>query len=83
MARVASCSQRATVAPVEGRRAGTTGGGGVVVGVLLILGVGGFVSGLCGAVNYLETGNLIAGSPKVFAPLLKLVQDKLPDTIRG
>ncbi len=33
--------------------------------------------------TYLETGNLIAGTPKVFAPLLKLAEGHLPDSVRG
>jgi myo-inositol-1(or 4)-monophosphatase len=55
----------------------------MAAGALLISEAGGLVSDLRGDASYLETGNLIAGTPKVFAPLLKLVQDKLPDSIRG
>jgi myo-inositol-1(or 4)-monophosphatase len=55
----------------------------MAAGALLISEAGGLVSDLRGDANYLETGNVIAGTPKVFAPLLKLVQDKLPDSIRG
>ena len=31
----------------------------------------------------LETGNVIAGTPKVFAPLLKLIEEQLPESVRG
>jgi myo-inositol-1(or 4)-monophosphatase len=55
----------------------------MAAGTLLISEAGGLVSDLRGDANYLETGNVIAGTPKVFAPLLNLIQDKLPDTCRG
>jgi myo-inositol-1(or 4)-monophosphatase len=55
----------------------------MAAGALLISEAGGLVSDLRGEANYLDTGNIIAGTPKVFAPLLNLIQDKLPDTIRG
>lgn len=55
----------------------------MAAGALLISEAGGLVSDLRGEANYLETGNLIAGTPKVFAPLLNLVQEKLPESIRG
>lgn len=55
----------------------------MAAGALLISEAGGLVSDLRGEANYLETGNIIAGTPKVFAPLLKLIEDKLPESIRG
>lgn len=55
----------------------------MAAGALLISEAGGLVSDLRGEAAYLETGNLIAGTPKVFAPLLKIVQDHLPDSVRG
>ena len=55
----------------------------MAAGALLISEAGGLVSDLRGDATYLESGNLVAGTPKVFAPLLKLIQDKLPDSIRG
>jgi myo-inositol-1(or 4)-monophosphatase len=55
----------------------------MAAGALLISEAGGLISDLRGDANYLETGNVIAGTPKVFGPLLKLVQDKLPDSVRG
>lgn len=55
----------------------------MAAGALLISEAGGLVSDLRGDANYLETGNLIAGTPKVFAPLLKLIDGHLPETVRG
>jgi len=55
----------------------------MAAGALLISEAGGLVSDLRGDANYLETGNLVAGTPKVFAPLLKLIQEKLPESVRG
>ncbi|UCV06628.1 inositol monophosphatase family protein [Dechloromonas denitrificans] len=55
----------------------------MAAGVLLISEAGGLVSDLRGEANYLETGNLIAGTPKVFAPLLKVIESHLPESVRG
>lgn len=55
----------------------------MAAGALLISEAGGLVSDLRGEANYLETGNVIAGTPKVFAPLLKLIESKLPESVRG
>ncbi len=55
----------------------------MAAGALLISEAGGLVSDLRGDANYLETGNVIAGTPKVFAPLLKVVQGHLPESVRG
>lgn len=55
----------------------------MAAGALLISEAGGLVSDLRGEANYLETGNVIAGTPKIFAPLLKLIEEKLPASVRG
>ncbi len=55
----------------------------MAAGTLLISEAGGLVSDLRGEGTYLETGNIIAGTPKVFAALLNLIQEKLPANIRG
>ena len=55
----------------------------MAAGSLLISEAGGLVSDLRGEANHLETGNVIAGTPKVFAPLLKLIEEKLPESVRG
>ncbi|KXB32690.1 inositol monophosphatase [Dechloromonas denitrificans] len=55
----------------------------MAAGSLLISEAGGLVSDLRGETNYLETGNIIGGTPKVFSPLLNLIQEKLPESVRG
>jgi myo-inositol-1(or 4)-monophosphatase len=55
----------------------------MAAGALLIAEAGGLVSDLRGEANYLETGNIVAGTPKVFLPLLKLIEEKLPESVRG
>jgi len=55
----------------------------IAAGALLISEAGGLISDLRGEANYLETGNVVAGTPKVFAPLLKLIEEKLPQSVRG
>ncbi len=55
----------------------------IAAGALLISEAGGLVSDLRGENNYLETGNVIAGTPKVFAPLLGVIQGHLPESVRG
>ena len=46
----------------------------MAAGSLLITEAGGLVSDLAGEADYLNTGNLVAGTPKVFLPLLQIVQ---------
>jgi myo-inositol-1(or 4)-monophosphatase len=46
----------------------------MAAGALLIMEAGGLVSDLGGESNYLATGNIVAGSPKVFAQLLQTIQ---------
>ncbi len=46
----------------------------VAAGALLILEAGGLVSDFDGEANYLSAGRVVCGAPKVFAPLLQLVQ---------
>ena len=43
-------------------------------GALLITEAGGLVSDLAGEAGFLASGNVIAGSPKIFAPLLQVIQ---------
>ena len=45
----------------------------MAAGALLILEAGGMVSDLAGEGRYLETGNIVAGTPNVFAPLQQIV----------
>ena len=45
----------------------------MAAGALLISEAGGLVGDLAGEANYLETGNIIAGTPKVFGQLLQTI----------
>ncbi|HJW26396.1 MAG TPA: inositol monophosphatase family protein [Rhodocyclaceae bacterium] len=49
----------------------------MAAGALIISEAGGLVSDLQGESDYLGSGNIVAGTPKVFAPLLKVVQGHL------
>lgn len=46
----------------------------MAAGALLISEAGGLITDLNGSSDYLDTGNVVAGTPKVFLPLLQLVQ---------
>ncbi|MDX9996316.1 MAG: inositol monophosphatase family protein [Rhodocyclaceae bacterium] len=46
----------------------------MAAGALLILEAGGLVSDLAGEGNYLQTGNIVGGTPKVFNQLLQTIQ---------
>ena len=50
----------------------------MAAGSLLIQEAGGLVSDFEGDGNYLECGNIVSGTPKVFAPLLQIVAAHLP-----
>lgn len=45
----------------------------MAAGTLLISEAGGLVSDLAGEANYLATGNLVAGTPKVFSQLMQVI----------
>ena len=55
----------------------------MAAGSLLISEAGGLVSDMRGEGTYLSSGNIIAGTPKVFAPLLNIIQEKLPESVSG
>src|SRR5574343_1035936 len=55
----------------------------MAAGTLLISEAGGLVSDLRGNADYPETGNIVAGTPKIFAPLLKIIEERLPESVRG
>ena len=55
----------------------------MAAGALLISEAGGLVSDMRGEATYLTSGNIIAGTPKVFAPLLNIIQEKLPASVTG
>jgi len=46
----------------------------MAAGALLIIEAGGLVSDLAGESNYLNTGNIVGGNPKVFNQLLQAIQ---------
>ena len=51
----------------------------MAAGVLLIKEAGGLVGDLHGEESYLETGNIVAGNPKIFKALLQIIQTCLRD----
>lgn len=53
----------------------------MAAGALLIQEAGGLVSDLAGDAGYLESGNIVAGAPKVFAQLLAVVQAHRPASL--
>ena len=53
----------------------------MAAGALLIAEAGGLVSDMRGEAGYLVSGNIIAGTPKVFAPLLNLIRERLPESV--
>ncbi|MEM9385893.1 MAG: inositol monophosphatase family protein [Pseudomonadota bacterium] len=54
----------------------------MAAGALLVREAGGLVGTFAGDERYLETGNIVAGSPKVFAEMLKTFAPHLPPTLR-
>ena len=46
-------------------------------GILLVKEAGGLVSDFNGGADYLQTGHIVCGSPKVFKPILQVVQKNL------
>lgn len=50
----------------------------MAAGVLLISEAGGLVSDFAGESDYLASGNLVAGSPKIFTQLLPIIQTHKP-----
>ncbi len=55
----------------------------MAAGVLLIQEAGGLVSDLAGEANQLSTGNVVAGSPKIFGQLLPIIQSYRPETMQA
>jgi len=54
----------------------------MAAGALLITEAGGLVGDLIGENRYLETGNIVAGTPKVFVELLKAIEPHLTPALR-
>jgi myo-inositol-1(or 4)-monophosphatase len=55
----------------------------MAAGCLMITEAGGLVGDLEGNERYLHSGNLVAGSPKIFAQLLQLIEPHLTVRLRG
>jgi len=55
----------------------------MAAGSLLITEAGGLVGDLAGENNYLATGNIIAGSPKIFSQLLQLIDTHRTDKLQA
>jgi myo-inositol-1(or 4)-monophosphatase len=55
----------------------------IAAGVLLITEAGGLVSDMAGESDYLSTGNVVAGTPKVFGQLLKIVEAHHTPTLQA
>jgi myo-inositol-1(or 4)-monophosphatase len=54
----------------------------MAAGALIIQEAGGLVSDLGGGNEYLASGNIVAGSPKVFKAILKAIHQHLPQDLR-
>lgn len=52
-------------------------------GILLISEAGGLVGDLAGNESYLETGNIVAGNPKIFAQLLQVIDAHRSGALRA
>lgn len=49
----------------------------IAAGILLVTEAGGLVSDFNGGADYLDSGHIVAGGPKVFKPILQVVQKNL------
>lgn len=54
----------------------------IAAGSLIIIEAGGLVGDLRGGHKYLQTGSIVAGTPKVFKGLLQKIQPHLSETLR-
>jgi len=50
-------------------------------GALLVQEAGGLISDFSGGDDYLDTGNVVAGSPKVFKAVLQTIRPHLPEEL--
>jgi myo-inositol-1(or 4)-monophosphatase len=55
----------------------------IAAGCLLVLEAGGLVSDFVGQENFLKSGNVVAGNPKVFVQLLQTIQPHVTPALRG
>ena len=54
----------------------------IAAGVLLVQESGGLAADVAGNENYLETGNVLAGNPKIFAQMLQVLAPHLTDSMK-
>jgi myo-inositol-1(or 4)-monophosphatase len=54
----------------------------IAAGALLITEAGGLISGLTGEETHMETGHVVAGSPKVFVELLRAIEPHLTPALK-
>jgi myo-inositol-1(or 4)-monophosphatase len=54
----------------------------MAAGVLLIQEAGGLSSDFTGGHEHLESGNIVAGNPKLFAEILKTIRPHVPEALR-
>jgi myo-inositol-1(or 4)-monophosphatase len=55
----------------------------IAAGCLLVIEAGGLVSDFAGEENYLKSGNVVAGSPKIFVQLLQTIQPHMTPALRS
>ena len=55
----------------------------MAAGALLIEEAGGLVGDFAGAQNYLKSGNIVAGNPKIYPEMLRLIQPHLPESLKN
>ncbi len=55
----------------------------IAAGCLLIQEAGGLVSDFAGEENYLQSGNVVAGNPKVFVQLLQTITPHVTEALKG
>ena len=54
----------------------------MAAGILLITEAGGLVGDLEGEANYMESGRIVAGNPKIFVQLLQAIEPHIPASLR-
>ncbi|MFZ5557140.1 MAG: inositol monophosphatase family protein [Pseudomonadota bacterium] len=54
----------------------------IAAGTLLITEAGGLVGDLLGEAGYMQSGNVVAGNPRVFAQLLQVIEPHLTEKLR-
>ena len=55
----------------------------MAAGALLIREAGGLIGDFSGTDNYLETGNIVAASPKLFGDMIRRIQPHLTDALKA